>query len=154
MNNVILTGRPTKEVDVRMGQMKTARFTLAVSRGKEKADFINCIAFDKVAEFAERYVRKGKRVLVRGRIQTGSYERDGERVYTTDVIAETIEPIDWEEPINYQPTPQETARQMASFSQPSASKMASIPNQYSNRTGNDYNFENSSLDISMDDLPF
>lgn len=106
MNNVQIMGRLTKEPDVRMGQKKIARFTLAVKRDKENSDFINCVAFDKTAEFAERYLRKGKRAIVEGKIQTGSYEKDGRKVYTTDVIANKVTAIDYEQVEYAQPQPQ------------------------------------------------
>ena len=94
LNKVILCGRLTKDPDVRytQGENSTcvARYSLAVDRrGKEKeADFINCVAFGKAGEFAEKYLKKGTKILVSGRIQTGSYEKDGKKVYTTDVVVE------------------------------------------------------------------
>lgn len=103
MNKVILMGRLTRDPEVRYSQgersMAIARYSLAVDRrgsknsdGQQTADFINCIAFDKRGEFAEKYFRKGQRVLVSGRIQTGSYtNRDGQKVYTTDVVVEDQE---------------------------------------------------------------
>lgn len=94
MNRVILIGRPTKEPDVRYKeQLAIARFTLAVDRkGKEKAtDFISCVSFGKTAEFIEKYIRKGTKIAVEGRIQTGSYTKNGEKFYTTDVIVEQVE---------------------------------------------------------------
>ena len=102
MNKVILMGRLTREPDVRYsqnsdGSMAVARYTLAVDRrfkrdGEQTADFINCVVFGKSAEFTERYFRQGMRVVVCGRIQTGSYtNKDGQRVYTTDVVVEEQE---------------------------------------------------------------
>lgn len=98
MNKWIGMGRATKDADVRYtsgekGQMAIARYTLAVDRvGKDAgADFINITAFGKAGEFAEKYIKKGTKLVVCGRIQTGSYEKDGSKVYTTDVIAETQE---------------------------------------------------------------
>ena len=94
MNKVFLQGRLTKDPDVRYAQNENstcvARYNLAVDRrGKEKeADFINCVAFGKSGEFAEKYLKKGTKILVSGRIQTGSYEKDGKKVYTTDVVVE------------------------------------------------------------------
>ena len=99
MNKVILMGRLTRDPEVRYSQGETsmaiARYTLAVDRrfkrdGGQTADFIGCVAFGRAGEFAEKYFRKGTKVLVTGRIQTGSYERDGQRVYTTDVVVEEI----------------------------------------------------------------
>lgn len=102
MNKVILMGRLTRDPEVRYSSgeeaMAIARYTLAVNRrfsrnsDENSADFIGCIAFGKAGEFAEKYFRKGIKVLVTGRIQTGSYtNRDGVKVYTTDVIAEDQE---------------------------------------------------------------
>lgn len=101
MNKVILCGRLTKEPDIRYSvgatQMCVAKFTLAVDRkfkkeGEASADFINCVSFGKTAEFAEKYFGKGTKILVSGRIQTGSYtNKDGNKVYTTDVVVEEQE---------------------------------------------------------------
>ena len=101
MNKVILMGRLTRDPEVRYSQgdsaTAVARYTLAVDRrfkrdGEASADFINCVVFGKSAEFAERYFRHGIKVVVSGRIQTGSYtNRDGVKVYTTDVVVEDQE---------------------------------------------------------------
>ncbi len=104
MNRVILMGRLTRDPEVRYSQgertMAIARYTLAVDRrgrrgqdgNEQSADFIPCVAFDRAGEFAEKYFRQGMRVLVSGRIQTGSYvNRDGQKVYTTDVIVDDQE---------------------------------------------------------------
>lgn len=99
MNKVILCGRLTRDPEVRYNQsgneqMCIARYSLAVDRrGKDAAtDFINCVAFGKNGEFAEKYLRKGTKIIVTGRIQTGSYtNKDGQKVYTTDVVIEEHE---------------------------------------------------------------
>ncbi len=104
MNRVILMGRLTRDPDIRYSQsdqtMAIARYTLAVDRrgrrdggdAQQTADFISCVAFGRQAEFAEKYLRKGMKIAVTGRIQTGSYtNRDGQKVYTTDVIVEDHE---------------------------------------------------------------
>lgn len=101
MNKVILMGRLTRDPEVRYSQGEqptaVARYTLAVDRrikreGDETADFISCVAFGRAGEFAEKYFRKGIKIVVTGRIQTGSYtNRDGQKVYTTDVIVEDQE---------------------------------------------------------------
>ncbi|MEE0469433.1 MAG: single-stranded DNA-binding protein [Blautia sp.] len=101
MNKVILMGRLTRDPEVRdsagENSMAIARYTLAVDRrfkrdGEATADFISCVAFGRAAEFAERYFRQGIRIVVSGRIQTGSYtNRDGNKVYTTDVVVEEQE---------------------------------------------------------------
>lgn len=102
MNNVILIGRTTREVELRYtpSQTAVARFSIAISRptkdGEKKADFPNIIVFGKQAENCEKYLAKGRKVAVQGRLQTGSYEdKDGKRVYTTDVIAERVEFLEW-----------------------------------------------------------
>lgn len=96
INNVILVGRLTKDADIRTGNDKTiAKFSIAVNRmKKDEADFLNCVAFGKTAEIVEKYTHKGSRIAIRGRIQTGSYEKDGRKVYTTDIIAEEIQLLD------------------------------------------------------------
>lgn len=101
MNKVILLGRLTKDIEVRYSQGETsnalARFTLAVDRrfqrdAEQNADFINCVAFAKTAEFLGNYGKKGTKFALEGRIQTGSYtNKDGQKIYTTDVIVEHIE---------------------------------------------------------------
>ena len=101
MNKVILMGRLTRDPEVRYSQgenpLAIARFTLAVDRrfkrdGEQSADFISCVAFGKQAEHAERYYRQGLKIVVCGRIQTGSYtNRDGVKVYTTEVVVEEQE---------------------------------------------------------------
>lgn len=101
MNKVQLVGRLTRDTEVRYTQgnnsMAVARYTLAVDRkyrqnGEQSADFINCICFGKGAEFAEKYLYKGTKIAVVGRIQTGSYtNKDGQKVYTTDVVVEEQE---------------------------------------------------------------
>ena len=101
MNKTLLIGRTTKDPDIRYTQseqpMTIARFNLAVDRrfkkeGEQSADFISCVAFGKTAEFIEKYVFKGTKIAVEGRIQTGSYtNKDGNKVYTTDVVVEQVE---------------------------------------------------------------
>ena len=104
MNKVILMGRLTRDPDVRYSQGENpsaiARYTLAVDRrfvrrdnpDAQTADFIGCVAFGRAGEFAERYLKKGTKICVTGRIQTGSYtNKDGVKVYTTDVVVEDQE---------------------------------------------------------------
>ncbi len=103
MNKVMLMGRLTRDPDVRVSntadrQITVARYTLAVDRrvnrdeNDQTADFISCVAFDRAAEFAEKYLHQGTKVLVTGRIQTGSYtNKEGHKVYTTDVVVEDQE---------------------------------------------------------------
>lgn len=101
MNKVIIMGRLVRDPEVRYSQseqsLAVARFTLAVDRrikteGQQTADFISCVAFGKNGEFTEKYLRKGIKVAITGRIQTGSYtNRDNVKVYTTDVVVEEVE---------------------------------------------------------------
>lgn len=101
MNKVILMGRLTRDPEVRYTQSDNAsavaRFSLAVDRrfkkdGEQTADFISCVAFGKTGEFIEKYGHKGTKFVVEGRIQTGSYtNKDGQKVYTTDVVVEQVE---------------------------------------------------------------
>ena len=102
MNRVILMGRLTRDPEVRYTQgensMAIARYTLAVDRrranaeGQREADFISCVAFGRQAEFAERYLHQGTKIVATGRIQTGSYtNKEGQKVYTTDVVIDEQE---------------------------------------------------------------
>lgn len=101
MNKVILMGRLTRDPEVRYAQNENstavARYSLAVDRrfkreGEQDADFIGCVAFGKAAEFAEKWLHKGSKIAITGRIQTGSYtNKDGQKVYTTDVVIEEQE---------------------------------------------------------------
>ena len=101
MNRVILMGRLTKNPEIKYAgkdnDMAVARYTLAVNRrykrdGEQEADFISCVTFGKSAEFAQKYLRKGIRIVIGGRISTGSYkDTDGKTIYTTDVIVEEHE---------------------------------------------------------------
>jgi single-strand DNA-binding protein len=102
MNKVILIGRFTRDPEIRYSQganpTAIARFNLAVPRRKSKSeegpdcDFVSCVAFSKTADFVERFGRKGIKFVAEGRIQTGSYtNKDGQKVYTTDVVVESME---------------------------------------------------------------
>ena len=101
MNKVILMGRLTRDPEVRYGagenSTAVARYAIAVDRrfkrdGEQNVDFIGCVAFGRNAEFAEKYLRQGTKIVLTGRIQTGSYtNRDGQKVYTTDIVVEEQE---------------------------------------------------------------
>ena len=96
MNKAMLTGRLTKDPTIKYSsEMCIARFTLAVNRRgskqEEKADFISCVAFGKTGEFCEKYARKGMKFDIVGRIQTGSYQKDNQTIYTTDIVVEDME---------------------------------------------------------------
>ena len=114
MNKVILMGRLTRDPEIRYSQGErstaVARYSLAVNRtfkrdGDPDADFINCVAFGRQAEFAEKYFHKGIRIVITGRIQTGSYtNKDGVRVYTTDIVVEEQEFAESKAAVILQPT--------------------------------------------------
>lgn len=102
MNKIFLMGRPTRDPEVRYSQgenpMGIARITLAVDRrfkrdgDQQSADFISCVAFKNTAEFIEKYIQQGTKIVIVGRIQTGSYtNKDGQKVYTTEVVIEEID---------------------------------------------------------------
>lgn len=125
MNKVILIGRLTRDPEIRTSSGETqttiASFTLAVNRPKQKdkeqeADFIRCVAFGKRAEFVEKYAKQGMKFVVEGNIHTGSYtNKDGQKVYTTDV---NIESIEFAESKTTSSAPQTPAQQEGFFSDP------------------------------------
>ena len=118
MNKVILMGRLTKDPVITYSQsnqsMAIARYMLAVSRigakeGQPQADFVQCVAFGKLAEFAEKYLYQGLRVCISGRIQTGSYtDKEGRKVYTTEVIADSQEFADGKKDARWQSPKEQT----------------------------------------------
>ena len=144
MNRVELVGRLTRDPEMRMSQSGTrvVRFSVAVNRtrkveGQPDADFINCVAFGKTAEFMDKYIKKGYLVSVEGRIQTGSYEnQQGQRVYTTDIVCDSVQNL----------TPRSTD---ATYGEPSYQQAPSYNQPQS--SNDDYT---GTLDISSDDLPF
>ena len=97
MNKVIIMGRLTKDPETRQaGETTVTKFSVAVDRkykadGQPTADFPSCVAFGKTAEFISKYFKQGMKIALEGRIQTGSYEKDGVKHYTTDVVAEAVE---------------------------------------------------------------
>lgn len=106
MNNVILIGRLTRDPEVRhtSNNMAVARFSVAIDRGKDNdgnsrgADFPNIVVFGKQAENCEKYLAKGRLVAIQGHLQTGSYDdKDGKKVYTTDVVADRVKFLEWGE---------------------------------------------------------
>ena len=146
MNNVTIIGRLTRDPEIRYtGETKVANFSLAIDRppkkdGTKDADFPRCVAFGKTADIVEAYCRKGARLAVQGRIQTGRYEnKNGETVYTTDVVAERAEIIDWPEREQTESYPQAQAYQQqiysGGFGQPGVNaqpQQQEIPGTYSN----------------------
>ena len=157
INRVVLVGRLTKDIEIRMTQSgaKIGSFTLAVQRnragagGQVEADFIRCLAIGKTAENMERYTHKGSLVGIEGRIQTGSYtDRDGKKVYTTDVSCESVQFLD----------PKETNKSYANSYQqnpqtppPFSSSMTRNNPFMDEPEEDDYD---TGLDIDSDDLPF
>lgn len=157
INRVVLVGRLTRDVEVRKTQSGTsyARFTVACDRRQSRnaqnqqqtADFISCIAWSQSADFLGQYASKGRLVGIDGRIQTGSYERDGRTVYTTDVVAETVRLLDSKSSTGTQ------------YQEPSNNSYSPSENSYATST-NDSPFNTSdfdtgdTLDVSSDDLPF
>lgn len=134
MNKVILMGRLTSDPEIRYTQNKLAiaRYTLAVDRKghtENTADFIRCVAFDHATEFAEKYFKQGTKIIITGRIQTGSYtNKDGQKVYITEVVTEEQE-----------------------FAE---SKSASKPKQQETSSANPNGFMNIPDGVEDEDLPF
>lgn len=134
MNKVILMGRLTSDPEIRYTQNKlaVARYTLAMNRKghtENTADFIRCVAFDHAAEFAEKYFKQGTKIIITGRIQTGSYtNKDGQKVYITEVVTEEQE-----------------------FAE---SKSASKPKQQETPSANPNGFMNIPDGVEDEDLPF
>lgn len=108
MNRVDLIGRLTKDIEIRytQNQVPVASFNLAVNRkfknqnGEYETDFINCIAFNKTADLLKQYTKKGDLIATEGRIQTRNYEKDGKKVYITEIVVESIEFLQKKEPNN------------------------------------------------------
>ena len=139
MNKVILMGRLTRDPELRYSQsnnpLAIARYTLAVARkvktNDTEADFINCIAFGKSAEFVEKYFRQGQRVLIEGRLQTGSYtNKEGQKVYTTDIIVDSQEFADSKGASDYMSTSSYTQSQRPTPSSANSDGFMSIPDGF------------------------
>lgn len=118
MNKVFLMGRLTRDPEIRYSagaeQKAIAKFTLAVDRrfkkeGEQSADFIGCTAFGKSAEFVEKYIRKGQKIVVEGHWQTGSYEKNGVKYYTNDCIIEQMDFAEGKKEVSPAPEPQTDA---------------------------------------------
>ncbi len=136
MNNIVLIGRMTKDPELKYtstGKGNT-RFTLAVSRNKDEADFINCTAWGKTAETIAEYLRKGRRIALQGRLSVNSYEKNGETRWSTEVIVDKFEFVD---------TVNSTGGQ-SSYTQPKKSE-----NSFANNDNND----NDEI-MDDDDFPF
>lgn len=150
MNNVTLIGRLTRDPDVRYTsstQMAVARFSIAINRptrkdGTEQTDFPNIVAFGKTAELCEKFLVKGRLVGIQGRIQTGSYEKNGQRIYTTDVVADRVEFLEWRDRQQKQPNKGESRQTTASasYEAPEENSSTDIPEGFNM--------------IDDDDIPF
>ncbi|MDO4414007.1 MAG: single-stranded DNA-binding protein [Erysipelotrichaceae bacterium] len=169
INRVVLVGRLTRDVEVRKTQsnLSVASFTVAIDNrrrandgtAQNTADFINCVAWRQSADFLGQYARKGAMVGVEGRLQTRNYERDGQKVYVTEVVCDSVSLLESRAQSearaqnsggyqdSYQPSYQQPAYQQ-SYQQPSYSQPTQQPSF-------DDGFGSSAgLDISSDDLPF
>lgn len=155
INNVVLVGRLTRDPELKFtpSGIATTKFTVAVNRafsnqqGEREADFINCIAWRKQAENLANFMRKGSLIGVEGRIQTGSYEgQDGKRVYTTDVVADSIQFLE----------PRSGSTQNNQTSQQSNSQQQYGNQQQNNTRVDEDPFASSKgpIEVSEDDLPF
>lgn len=172
MNSVNIIGRLTRDLELKYTQsgVATCRFTVAVNRGKKvegqpEADFINCIAFQKNAENLANYQKKGSQISVTGRIQTGSYEKDGQRIFTTDVVADRIGFLDSrsegsnnaqnqsqrQSNTNYQPQQQ---NQYGGYQQPQNQFGQKQQNQFGQQTNFNQQQNSGNIRIDENDLPF
>lgn len=171
INNVVLVGRLTKDPELKMtpSGIAVCRFSLAVNRpftnnGERKADFINCIAWRKQAENLANFMRKGGLIGITGRIETGSFEgQDGKRVYTTDVVADSIQFLESKNAGGGQQAPQQPtynqAPQQPTYNQaPQQPMYNQAPQQPTYNQMNDDPFSNNEapreVNVSEDDLPF
>ena len=163
MNKVVLTGRITKDPEIRYTQtgMPNLRFSLAVDRqtrdaqGNRTADFISCVAFSQQADFMSRYVKKGNMLVVEGRIQTGQFQgQDGQTRYTTDVVIERIENLSPREQNQVQ-QPQQNPYQ--GYNNPSYGQQNQYqqPSSYQQSSYEENNAPKSfDVDVDDNDLPF
>lgn len=155
LNQVVLVGRITKELDLRYtpAGKAVARFNLAVNRdfkdanGEQQADFPNCQVWGKTAEVMADNLRKGSLISVAGRIQTGSYEKDGQRIYTTDVVVEKF---------HFLESKNDGGSRQTNSNQGGYGQKTEKQNTYNdfNNTPDPFGGHGESIDISDDDLPF
>ena len=145
MNSVSLIGRLTRDPEVRYGQASqtaVARFSIAIDRGRDRdgndrgTDFPNIVCFGKTAELVEKYLGKGRLVGITGRIQTGSYERDGKKVYTTEVLADRVEFLDRGD----RAEGGQSYSQGSSAPSPASEPMPSVPEGFAQMTDDDFPF--------------
>ena len=156
MNSVTISGRLTADVEVRKTQsgLSVASFTVAVQKDKEHADFINCVAWRQSADFLGQYSHKGDMVGVMGRLQTRDYERDGQKVYVTEVIADRVE-ILAHKAQNQPQASGNTYGQGNTYAQQNPSQNAqNRPTQQSMDNGFGIPADYNGFSIDSDDLPF
>lgn len=168
INRVVLVGRLTRDPDLRVTQsnISISNFNIAVNRpftdqnGERGADFINCIAFRKIAENVNKYLRKGSLVGVDGRIQTRNYEnKEGQRVYVTEVVADSVQFLEPKGSGNNQPNNNSADRYSGANSQrygptPGGETRGQAPQQNRPVEENPFNGSDGPVDIDDDDLPF
>lgn len=158
INRVILVGRITRDIELRKtpNGASVVSFTIACNRrskqeGQPDADFINCVAWNRVADLMAQYLNKGALIGVEGRIQTRSYDdKDGKRVYVTEVLADSVQFL---ESRNATQGQQSYQPQSQSYSQPTSSQPSGYT-QDANNSSFDNEFAGDTLDIASDDLPF
>ena len=156
MNSATISGRLTSDVEVRKTQsgLSVASFTVAVQKDKEHADFINCVAWRQSADFLGQFTHKGDMVGVMGRLQTRDYERDGQKVYVTEVIADRVEILAHKA----QNQPQESGNNYGhgnTYPQQNSSQMAqNRPVQQSMNNGFGIPADYNGFSIDSSDLPF
>ena len=156
MNSVTISGRLTADVEVRKTQsgLSVASFTVAVQKDKEHADFINCVAWRQSADFLGQFTHKGDMVGVMGRLQTRDYERDGQKVYVTEVIADRVE-ILAHKAQNQPQASGNTYGQGNTYAQQNPSQNAqNRPTQQSMDNGFGIPADYNGFSIDSDDLPF
>ena len=156
MNSVTISGRLTADVEVRKTQsgLSVASFTVAVQKDKEHADFINCVAWRQSADFLGQYSHKGDMVGVMGRLSTRDYERDGQKVYVTEVIADRVE-ILAHKAQNQPQASGNTYGQGNTYAQQNPSQNAqNRPTQQSMDNGFGIPADYNGFNIDSDDLPF
>lgn len=163
MNQCQLIGRLVKDPELRYstGGTPVVKFTLAINRqNNDEADFISCVAFNKLAENLANYQKKGNRIAVTGRIQTGSYEnQQGQKIYTTDVIANSIEFLDYRSENAQNGSNSEQNYQSSSFTQgqtqnaSTAQKQPNFGQVYGQPTDDPF-ASGGAIEVSEDELPF
>lgn len=165
INRVVLVGRLTKEVDLKKtpNGASVVSFTIACNRrvkqqGQPDADFINCVAWNRVAELMSQYLHKGALIGVEGRIQTRTYDdKDGKRVYVTEVVADSVQFLESKGSGQQQQNayaPQNIGFEQGGYSAPTTQPQAGGYTQDETNSSFDKEFAADTLDIASDDLPF